>query len=163
VKKNICLALEEITPANGYLFDLTGKVFRGRVLFGAKDPLPMLALLETPLQPDQLPTARDSVLSAGRWELTVQGFLDDDFENPTDPGDALAADVIRRLVVEKEKLGGRYGDPNLFNMGVDVTDLIIGVPVSRPPDELSAKAYFYLPISLGLAEDLDKPYGNMKP
>jgi hypothetical protein len=166
VLKALTSCLLEITPANGYLHDLgpqpgwpRGKVFRGRVLFGPKDPLPMLAVLETPLQPEQIPTAPDNPARNGGWDLTIQGFVDDDFENPTDPAQYLVADVIRRLAVEKRK----NFNFALFGMGDVVTNLSIGVPVVRPPDELSAKAYFYLPVALTIAEDLDKPYGNVKP
>jgi hypothetical protein len=159
VLKALTDALREITPANGYLYDLSKSVYRGRVMFGPKDPLPMLAILETPLQPEQIPTAPDNPARNGAWDLTIQGFVDDDFENPTDPAQYLVADVIRRLAVEKRK----NFDFALFGMGDVVTNLSIGVPVVRPPDELSAKAYFYLPVALTIAEDLDKPYGDLKP
>jgi hypothetical protein len=37
---------EGITPANGYDFDMTGKVFRGRLVFGADDPDPVISIVE---------------------------------------------------------------------------------------------------------------------
>jgi hypothetical protein len=37
---------EGITPTNGYGFDLTGKVFRGRLVFGADDPDPVVSIVE---------------------------------------------------------------------------------------------------------------------
>lgn len=166
VLDELCAALRNITPENGYYFDLSadetapkGKVFRGRALFGPTDPIPMLSILETPVQGDGVQAPPDAGLLKGFWDLTIQGFVDDDFENPTDPAHYLVADVIRCLAVEKQK----NTDFNLLNMGDDVTKMIIGIPVVRPPDELSAKAYFYLPLTLEMAENLEKPYGNLKP
>jgi hypothetical protein len=163
ILKALTAALLEITIENGYRHDLgpseqwpNGRVFRGRVVFGAKDPLPMVAILETPLQPEDLPPPPDSELFRGDWDLTIQGYVEDDLENPTDPAHYLAADVIRRLAVEKKK----NTDFNLFGMGDDIINLRIGVPVVRPPDELSAKAYFWLPVALELTENLEKPYGE---
>lgn len=160
IKKNLAALLEAISIADGYHFDLKGKVFRGRVLFGPKDPTPMIAILETPLQDGAYPTPRDNPAQYARWDLTIQGFVLDDEKNPTDPADILAADVSRALGVEKAARSGGREDNNLFNMRGLVTDLIIGQPVSRPGDELSAKAFFYIPITLGLSEDTSKPYGE---
>lgn len=150
--------LQEITIANGYLFDMQESVFRGRNVFGPKDPSPMLAILETPIQPEAIPSPPDSPLRTGPYELTIQGFVTDDPENPTDPAHFLAAEVIRRLAVEKE----RNANYELFDMGDDVTNISIGEPVIRPPDELSATSYCYIPIRLTLAEDLRHPYGPKK-
>ncbi len=151
-------AMEEITKANGYLFDMKGAVFRGRNSFGPKDPDPMIAILETPLQPEQVPSIPDSPYRTGDYELTIQGFITDDPDNPTDPAYYLAADIIRRLAVEKK----RNADFKLFDMGDDVTNISIGVPVVRPPDEISATSYCYIPIRLKLAENLEQPYGSRK-
>ena len=49
---------------------------------------------------------------------------------------------------------------DLLGMGNDVVDLRIDAPVCRPPDDLSPKAYFWLPIRLTLAEDLHNPYAE---
>lgn len=166
ILEKLTAILREITPANGYRHDLgvseeapDGRVFRGRVEFSDSDPVPMISILETPLQDDPLKPPRDSGLSKRWWDLTIQGFLDDDYKNPTDPAQYLVADVIRRIVVEKKK----NINFQLFDMGDDVLDIVLGAPVVRPPDELSAKAYFWLPVSLELAEDLEKPYGEWTP
>jgi hypothetical protein len=166
IQKQLTAALQSISVADGYRHDLgitvdapDGHVFRGRVLFGPEDPMPLVAILETPLQPDQLGTQPDNSVIHGSWDLTIQGFVEDDYLNPTDPAHHLVADVIRRLAVEKR----RNANFELFDMGDIVTDITIGVPVVRPPDEISAKAYFYLPIVLTIAEDLYKPYGDETP
>lgn len=157
IKKALTAALSEISIAGGYKHDLKGKVFRGRVWFGDSDPIPLVGILEVPVQPDDLPVAPDNPNRRSDWDLTIQGFVDDDYENPSDPAEYLVADVIRRLAVEKKK----NADFDLFGMGDDIVDLRIGIPVVRPSDELSAKAYFWLPITLELAENLEEPYGKV--
>ena len=169
VLKRLSACLSEIHPGlatgkpSSYVNDLRpteelpkGRVFRGRVLFGDDDPLPMVSILEVPLPPEQIPGAPDNENRTGSWELILQGFVDDDFENPTDPAQVLLADVVMRLAVEKRK----NHDYQLFGMGNTVTNLHIGVGVVRPPDEISAKAYFWLPVRLQMAECLTDPYGD---
>lgn len=169
VLKKLTAALAEIHPdlptptSSKYVNDLRpspeypkGRVFRGRVLFGEKDPLPMISILEVPIPPEQVPSAPDNPARTGSWELMIQGFAPDDYENPTDPAQVLLADVVMRLAVEKR----RNRDFELFDMGNTVTNIFIGVGVVRPPDEISDKAYFWLPLRLMMAEDLDDPYGD---
>lgn len=159
VQKGLAAALEQITPANGYRHDLTGAVFRGRDTFGATDPLPMLSILEAPIQPDQPPSIDDAADEHGRWEVVIQGFVADDKKNPTDPAHVLMADVRRALALERKNRNGR-GVYDMLGMGGLVTGLDIGSGVVRPPDELSAKAYFWLTIVLHIVEDLENPYDD---
>lgn len=133
---------------------MAGKVFRGRVIFGDDDPLPMLSLLEVPIPLDQVPSPPDSEFSSGRWELLVQGFVDDDPLNPTDPAHWLMAEVKRVLAEERKK----NSDFRLFDMGKKVRNMWVGPGVVRPPDEISAKAYFWLNVTLELVEDLADPF-----
>jgi hypothetical protein len=163
ILKALTNALLEITPANGYRFDLgpdakwkRGKVFRGRLSFGEKDPLPMVSILEVPIPLEQIPEAPDNPARKGPWELIVQGFVQDDPENPTDPAQHLMAAVVKRLAIEKK----RNRDFDILGMGDDVINLTLGVGVTRPPDDISSKAYFWLPIRLTVAEDLDNPYAE---
>jgi hypothetical protein len=117
--------------------------------------LPMISILEAVLPGEQSPGAPENPNRHGPWDLMIQGFVDDDFNNPTDPAQFLLADTVRRLAQEKKKSyrqGGVFGFPNT------ILRLDIGVGVVRPPDEISAKAYFWLPISLEMAEDLTNPY-----
>jgi hypothetical protein len=138
--------------------DENNKVFRGRLVFGTTDPVPMLSVLEVPIPIDQLPSPSDSASSSGQWELMIQGFADDDRENPTDPAHVLMADVKMRLAKEKEKANWRVHTDGILGLGRHVTGLYIGSGVVRPPDEISAKAYFWLNMVLDLAEELDDPY-----
>lgn len=161
VAKALSATLEDITVANGYHTDLSPqgakrRVFRGRAIFGARDPLPMISILEVPLPEDTIVAAEDNPVQVGPWELILQGFAPDDAENPTDPAALMLADVKRRLSMEKVRDHGN----DIFGMGDTVTGLRMGRGVVRPPDELSAKAYFWLNIVLDVVEDTLDPYGE---
>lgn len=161
IHKRLTAILEEITVANGYVSDLEGKVFRGRAVFGESDPLPMVSILEVPIPIDQRPEPGDSTYGSGGWELMVQGFAVDDRDNPTDPAHVMLADVKKRLAIERKKLSwGPTQGPSagILGLGRTITNIKIGPGVVRPPDEISAKAYFWLTIELELAEDLEDPY-----
>lgn len=157
VQRSLATALEEISIAGGYKHDLTGKVFRGRTMFGDNDPMPMVAILEPPLPVDQLPSPEDSATSHGAWDLLIQGFAEDDKQNPTDPAHLLLADVKKRLTLERVKSRNDRG-PYILDMKEKITKLDVGPGVVRPPDEISAKAYFWLGITLHMVEDLEDPY-----
>lgn len=174
IMRNLTELLETIAEGDsnsaptGYHNTLEGKVFRGRNLFGKGDPIPMIAILETPIANDQVPSQSSNTKSTGDWDISIQGFAKDDKENPTDPAYLLVADVIRCLVKEKRKItaGRPVGGtaPALLNVLLAngkpaITNMQIGSPVCRPPDEVSDKAYFWLAIRLTLVEDLENPYG----
>lgn len=156
------------SAATGYQNTLTGRVFRGRNIYGESDPLPMIAILETPIANDQVDSPPTSPHSTGDWDISIQGFCKDDKANPTDPAYILVADVVRCLAAEKRRLerGRTPGQPapallNVFtpNGKPGILSMQIGSPVCRPPDEVSGKAYFWLSVRLKLAEDLENPYG----
>lgn len=158
VLKRMTAALEEITPANGYVHNLAQRVFRGRGVYGDETPLPALSILEAPIPLDQLPSAKDNQNLAGQWELVVQGWVEDDRRNPTDPAQVLLADVKKRLAIERKKVDWDQPEQGIFGLGRSVTALYIGAGVVRPPEEISAKAYFWLTITLDMAEDMAEPY-----
>lgn len=156
--KRMTDVLKEITILNGYATDLNEQVYRGRGVYGNETPLPALSILEAPIPLDQLPSAKDNQSLAGQWELVVQGWVVDDRANPTDPAHVLLADVKKRLALERKKVD--WDDPadGIFGLGRSVTALYIGAGVVRPPEEISAKAYFWLTITLDMAEDMAEPY-----
>lgn len=167
VQKRLSEAFREITPGNGYVTDFSGaegttanRVFRGRAVYGDSDPIPMLSILEVPIPIELPPSPGNSTYSQGAWELMVQGFAEDDRDNPTDPAHIMLADVKKRLAIERKKRSARPTSGGLLGLGRCVTDLSIGPGVVRPPDEVSAKAYFWLTIQLELAEDLEDPYSD---
>lgn len=160
VLKAITSALREITVANGYKHDLgpstdweNGSVFRGRVIFGEGDPLPMISILETPVPMDQKDSGQENPSTYGPWEIIVQGFAEDDHLNPTDPAHILMADVRKRLAMEKRNMtkGEAFGIPEIN--GIDFSPGVV-----RPPDEASSKAYFWMSMYIKLVEDSTDPY-----
>lgn len=154
ILKAVTAALQEITPANGYKHDLSTSVFRGRAVFGYSDPLPMVSVLEDVNEAAQQETAKPNPVQAGPWTLLVQGFCEDDKDNPTDPAHRLMADVKRRLVEERVRDSFK-----ILGMGDTVTDLKLSHGVVRPPEDgVSDKAYFWLRMTLDVVEDVTKPY-----
>lgn len=163
--KTMCEGFRTITPGNGYHFDFSGaegtdanRVFRGRAVFGAKDPIPAISVLESPIPLDLLPSPKDAPESAGPWELVIQGFFADDKDNPCDEAYIGLADVKKYLALEKKKANAHRAEDMIFGLGRVVTGMSIGQGVVRPPDEISAKAYFWLTLALDIAEDLEEPY-----
>ena len=155
ILKAMTSSLQEITCANGFEFDLATSVFRGRLVYGDNDPIPMVSILEAPIPMDKVATSDATTTDAGGWELLVQGFVKDDRENPTDPAHMLMADVKKQLVLEKRKSAGQFSTTGPFGLGKFITSMYIGQGVVRPPeDHVSAKAYFWLGVRLAIVEDL---------
>lgn len=155
ILKAITTCLQEITPDNGYVYDLSESVFRGRTIFGDGDPLPMVSILEPPVDLDQLrvPDGGDTI--SGPWNLLIQGFVEDEKDNPTDDAHLLLADVKKRLGLEMRK----SRDFDLLGLGKHVTRLQLSPGVVRPPDnEVSSNAYFVLSVTLNVVECLANPY-----
>lgn len=154
VLKNLTTCLEGITIAGGYQHDLAGKVFRGRAIFGEGDPIPMVSILEVPIPLDQGDPADLKGYAHGPWALMIQGFVDDDRANPTDPAHNLMADVKKRLAIEARKAVDDY-----TALGFDAIErIILGPGVVRPADEVSSKAYFYMGLTIQMSEDLMNPF-----
>lgn len=159
VLKALCDSLKVISVANGYKTDLGERVFRGRSLFGDDDALPFLSILEIPVPIDQIPSPEKSTASTGDWDLLVQGFVQDDRDNPTDPAHFLMADVKRVLAQERRRrTGNNSEDIDILGMRGKVTRLDIGPGTVRPPDEISSVAYFWLKVTLKIVEDNLDPY-----
>lgn len=167
--------LKTITIENGYQHDMADsddagrtvqRVFRGRNSFGDGDPLPMLAILENPhANIDTVESPRGAQMVKGPWDLLVQGFVEDDKVNPTDPAHMLMADVKLCLVRERMKIQSRRMTPgqdpavtSLLGMSGVVDDIKIAGGVVRPPDETSAKAMFWLQVTLEMIEDISNPF-----
>ena len=165
--------LKGITPANGYVSDLSdfdpgdgvmmSRVYRGRMWFGDNDPIPMVSMLEgtSPAddvaeQPEETPTGEYW------WSNIIQGFVDDDPANPTDPAYILMADVRRRLIGERKRKNVMH-TPDPFGLGPDtgkncIIDLRVGPGVVRPADDVSAKAWFWLSLDLRIVDNAAEPY-----
>lgn len=148
VLKALTASLEEITVANGYRHDMPGKVFRGRMLYSETDPLPMLAINQPPMMPEDIEPPRGSSVSKTTLDLLVQGFVEDDRDNPTDPAYLLLDDVQKRLVWERSREDGYnvlgFGSTVLMNLGQGI--------VRSPDGVVSDYAFFWLPVTLEFAE-----------
>jgi hypothetical protein len=165
ILKAITDHLQGITAANGYDFDLSSAVFRGRALYGEESPDDMVSILEH-LQGDiTTDTAgEENVESTQTWVLLVQGKTKNDPLNPTDRVYQLKASVEHRLA--RTILKNAYGDPEYpdeFYFGLKslkvITGLTIGPGVVSPPREgVSERAFFYLPIGVGLALNISNPF-----
>src|SRR4051812_19565659 len=78
-------AIETVTPANGFIFDLSGgRVHRGIIVFGEDSKPPMVTILEAPIPADVLQSGGPNPNSTGPWEILVQGFVKDDPDHPSD-------------------------------------------------------------------------------
>lgn len=171
VQKAIAAAIGEIAIADGYALDLADKVFRGRLIFGVNDPVPMISIIEPPLPNEMRPSPLASTVEDGWWDIIVQGFVKDDRDNPTDPAHVAMADVKRRLAQELKRKGegSEARQPNPFGVNYDATgarrkniieQFKIGAGVVRPPEEaVSSKAYFWLTLKLKIVEDNLDPFG----
>lgn len=160
VLKKLTDELKKITPVNGFQADLSESVFRGRDVFDKNDPVPMVSILESILEKEQLQAPPAGTTKAGPWELLIQGWAEDDHENPTDPAYFLLADVQQRIA---EIIRMPYLDParrgcDILQMGGIITALRFSRGVVRPADEVSSKAYFWLKVELDLVENLLDPF-----
>lgn len=165
VMKAITAQLKSVTLTNGYSHDLSdttdragrtvSRVSRGRVRFGDSDPIPMVAVLEDPRAIEAHNASDENPIAANKFRILIQGFVQDDKENPLDPAYQLSADAISALVKAK---GDRF---NILGMNGRVSALSIGQPVHRPgADEVSEHAYFVFGVTLTLIEDLERPRGE---
>lgn len=158
ILKALTDALKGITPANGFTYDLSEAVFRGRNLFDENDPEILVSILEPPESLDERPGPVDTSASIVEWPLLVQGFCVDDPVNPTDPAHILMAEVKMILVRERRRRKNVH-TKDILGMGVVVDRMVIGGGVVRPPDfEVSNRAYFWLPLTLTIADDNDDPF-----
>lgn len=153
VQKKICEIIAAIREDNGFeTSSLEGAVFRGRTVYGADDPLPMVSVLEPEEIPEYVVTSNPSTRRASEYDLIVQGWAEDDPENPTDPAHYLAADVTRALAIARKKTG-----TSALLDGLAGT-LSFTPAVVRPANEFSDKASFLMRVTLTIVEDLENPF-----
>ncbi|MBL4781796.1 MAG: hypothetical protein JKX92_06095 [Porticoccaceae bacterium] len=159
IQKALCTQLETITSANGYGFDMAGKVFRGRVIADAEDlkSLPIISVLEAPRE-GGVDYPEHGNVAAFEWELYVSAWLKLDPQNPTDACHALLADVKRCLAALRRNVPPHQHSqyPELMLGGL-ITKLEMSGGLCRPPDERSyGTSYFLLPIKVHFTEDTEQ-------
>lgn len=158
VMKALTAALDGINPTAGYQHDLTGKVFRGRSVFGNSDPLPMVSILEAIDPQTETGLAPTDGVQKEKWDLLIQGFVEDDDQNPTDPAYYLLADVKQCLSSVRSMRDPATQARNILGMGNRIAGLRFSQGVVRPADEVSDKAYFWLKLEIEAVEDHTAPF-----
>lgn len=158
----------EITPDNGYKHDLSVEdaVIRGRLKTTESDPLPQVSILESP-NPDRFPNRAGDpdnieIEQKDNWTLFVQGWVDDDKRNPTDPAYELMADVkkaLARLVAMRPEFGTAVYPEN-YLLGGLIYGLEFEPGTVRPPDQNSAKAFFWMHVILKFTENVNDPFDH---
>lgn len=158
VQKALVAALEQVSGEGLGSVDFTGRVYRGRDIFGNSDAVPMISILESIVERDNLspPPAGSSTRTV--WELLVQGWTKDDEDHPTDPAQHLLARVKKRLTEVRREHDDGQGNYNILGMGPRIDDLRFSTGVVRPADDISAKAYFWLKLEVHMVENLLDPY-----
>jgi hypothetical protein len=164
-------ALKTITPANGYVSDLSdydpgdgvmsSRVFRGRAFFGENDPLPLVSVLEGNAMSDLVAEPPLNVsTSEYDWPLLIQGFVKDDKDNPTDPAYVLMADVRKCLALQTRRNSDNFGNTTILGLDAQtvVTKCMLGPGIVRPADDVSAVAYFWMSLVLRIVDYADRPY-----
>ena len=154
--KNLTDLLRTITPANGFMVDLSDSVFRGRAVFGDGDPIPMVSILEAVKTVESLRVQPDGSQMKNVWPLLIQGWTEDDIDgNPTDPAHHLMAAVKQCIAKHRIEHARDY---NWLGMGGAITDIRYNGGVVRPPEVVSDKSFFWLLLDVELVEDLLNPY-----
>lgn len=149
------------TPGDVYDLDLRGKVKRGRTVFGVEQLVPFIAILEKHVPNPLVAVGYERVKRKEDWDLLLQGFVEDDKDNPFDPAYDFKAVVEHRLsqIVQLTQGDGKPAFPNVYMLGGLITDLTIGQGIVSPPKEgVSAKAFFYMPVRLCIVTDVTNPF-----
>lgn len=151
--------LRGINGIDPYRHDVSEAVFRGRDLLGPHDPLPSISILEGKATDYGTYADDNNTVRKDEWLLLIQGWVKDDPLNPTDPAYDLLYDVELRLSdLTSQTPTGKPKFPGIYLLGGLISTLRLASPVVRPPEEgMSARAFFYLPVLVGLKTDLTKP------
>lgn len=151
--------LQTISVSNGAAFDMQGRVYRGRLLFGAdvSDDPPALSVIEAPRAEYADFGGDDRDHRKDQWTLMIQGIVaDDKTERTTDDAYYLCQDVERCLhKLQQKKPSGSPLFPEFHMLGGKITSVEIAPPVIRPPEaQVSSHTFFYLPIRVGVAVEI---------
>lgn len=155
----------EVAVANDYLHDLAGAVFRGRMYFDKDDPMPCVSILDN-INSDRFPVrAGDEDSGDGEaksnWVLLLNGWAEDDKNNPTDPAEQLMADVKKALAkigYEPHPMDADQSKHANYMLGGLIAGIEFEPGTVRPPDENSAFAYFWMRVILKFTENVRDPF-----
>lgn len=165
ILKALTALLETITEAAGYSHTLSPisatqrRVYRGRATFGHNDPLPCVSILEG-MNPDREPAEGGSgMVRKDNWILLIQGWAEkvETDVHDIDAAHYLMADVCKCLGQIIDDGGEGEKGPHYMLDG-EIDEFNVEPGVVRAPDETSERAYFYMRVTVGVAERLDDPY-----
>lgn len=166
LKKLSDFLAREVRVANDYKHNLDGQdqVARGRLIFGKGDPLPGVSILEN-IDPDRFPRAAggdyEHPLTKEKWTLLIQGWVEDDKLNPTDPAYELMADVRKALakLVKRPAPMTAEVESEDYHLGGLIAGMTMEPGIARPPAEgISDKAFFWMRIVFDFVENPNDPY-----
>lgn len=159
ILKLMTTIIEGVTTANGYAFDLSGRVYRGRKIFGSEVSPPFVSLLESPKPGDELQADEGGLKRRTAWHLLVQGWATDDKSAPLDNAYGLKASVEQRLARIAQKTSqGKPTYPGDYLLGGRIVEIKIGPGVCYPAVDAASEAFFFLPVSVDYEEDLTNPF-----
>ena len=162
ILKRLTTLIEGITPANGYDYDLTGRVHRGRAVFGPETPTPFVSILES-LRADPQPTegGAEKMRREEEWELLIQGWVNLEPANPTDDLYGLKGAIEHRLarMVQMDDQGNP-AFPDDYRLGSRlITRARIGPGVVRAATpQTGGTEALYLPLIIGYAANVSDPW-----
>ncbi len=141
----------------------------GREGFGQDEGLGKVISFIEPPKPVDIPKfPDDSNVRQYEWVIYIQGMLPDNSEIPTYPSYEMVNEIKRILYSLIEANTGMNAVNNILNLGpkaqrdrgmtCNVFELKIGAETVRGPGEHSAFAFFWLPIHIGIVEDLKNPW-----
>lgn len=150
----------EIVAGDEYWFTLAGQVHIGRMEFDESDGLPLVSILEVPLPGEQTKVPRGANITAGPWEMFIQGWTleEDNGTNRTDRFNTknayrLKQDVTKALLKLKNLLDPHpsTGEPLGYVLGFkEIDDIIVHRGTVRPDEERSGVCTFWTPLTLDL-------------
>jgi hypothetical protein len=161
ILKRLTELLEGVTPANGYDFDLTGKVFRGKLVFGAQESTPFVSIVEFP-RPDTAPIegGTEKLRRLEEWELQVQGWTKTTQANPTDELYGLKGAIEHRLalIMAVNELGNPTSIEN-YRLGRVIDRARIGPGVVRAATpQVAGTEALYLPLIIHYTYNVADPW-----
>jgi len=162
ILKRLTVLLEGITPMNGYAYDMTGRVFRGKRIFGDSEPLPFVSILES-MRPDAQPDEAgfEKMVRIECLDLLIQGWAKTEQAHPTDALYDLKGALEKRLsrMVAMTANTGSPMYPDDYRLGRILTDARIGPGVVRAatPQPGGSEA-LYLPIMVWYKADVSDPW-----
>ncbi len=160
VLQNLKQAFQNITPANGFVNDLSNSVYVGRSILESSDgaPVPQISILEPPINDSVVKPLILCPKQQYELILIIQGITDSSEivgKQPTEDAYVLLAEVKKVLgnLMSDTKQGKKPLHPS-------VTDIAVSPGVVRPTDELSSYDYFWLPISIKIVEDMRNAFSS---